>query len=252
MKTSLRGLAEIASHEGIVLSPYRDSVGVWTWGVGHTKAAGDPNPKDMDRGVNRPLREVFDVFARDIAKYEREVNDAITVPVSQSEFDALVSFHYNTGGIARAQLTGHLNEGRRSEAARAFDGWHRPPEIIPRRNKEKALFANGIYSGGGMATVYPADEKGRVQWGRGERINVLSILDPRPDDPGPEPEPPLEWPEKPAESGNGKAADIGVAGSIVAVGAFLWDVSAWIGIACIVALVGFLAIRLKVWKWFRR
>ncbi|WP_428141663.1 glycoside hydrolase family protein, partial [Bradyrhizobium sp.] len=34
----------LISHEGIVLSRYKDSVGVWTIGVGHTKAAGNPDP----------------------------------------------------------------------------------------------------------------------------------------------------------------------------------------------------------------
>jgi GH24 family phage-related lysozyme (muramidase) len=32
-------------------------------------------------------------------------NDAVTVNMSQTEFDALVSFHYNTGGDFRATLT---------------------------------------------------------------------------------------------------------------------------------------------------
>ncbi|TDR87059.1 lysozyme, partial [Enterovirga rhinocerotis] len=44
MNVSARGLAEIVSHEGIVTRRYKDSVGVWTIGVGHTKAAGAPDP----------------------------------------------------------------------------------------------------------------------------------------------------------------------------------------------------------------
>ncbi|MEP2947392.1 MAG: hypothetical protein ABJN11_14115 [Lentilitoribacter sp.] len=47
MKTSERGLAEIASHEGIVMSKYKDSVGVWTIGIGHTKNAGAPDPEKL-------------------------------------------------------------------------------------------------------------------------------------------------------------------------------------------------------------
>lgn len=43
-KVSPRGLVEIASHEGIVNAPHRDSKGIWTVGIGHTASAGDPDP----------------------------------------------------------------------------------------------------------------------------------------------------------------------------------------------------------------
>ncbi len=55
MQTSPKGVAEIAGHEGIVLSPYLDSVGTWTFGVGHTRAAGPPNPAVMEKGARQPL-----------------------------------------------------------------------------------------------------------------------------------------------------------------------------------------------------
>src|SRR5690554_8022217 len=105
MKVSDRGLAFIAGHEGVVPYPYRDSVGVWTFGIGHTASAGAPNPAGMTRGVERPLEEVFATFRRDIAKFEARVNAAVKVPLAQHEFDALVSFDFNTGGIHRAKLT---------------------------------------------------------------------------------------------------------------------------------------------------
>jgi len=95
------------------------------------------------------------------------------VPLSQTQFDALVSFHYNTGGIAKANLTRLLNAGDYAGAADAFMGWSKPAEIIPRREKEQKLFRSGVYSNCGMATVYPATASGAVQWGQGKRINVL-------------------------------------------------------------------------------
>ena len=39
---SPRGIVALASHEGLVPGPYQDSVGVWTYGIGHTAAAGKP------------------------------------------------------------------------------------------------------------------------------------------------------------------------------------------------------------------
>ena len=50
---SRRGVLEIAGHEGIVLGPYRDSAGVWTYGVGHTAGAGAPDPSAMPRTHTR-------------------------------------------------------------------------------------------------------------------------------------------------------------------------------------------------------
>lgn len=190
MKTSTKGMIEIASHEGIVLMPYLDSVGVWTWGVGHTKAAGPPDPATMPKGVERPIAEIFATFSRDLAKYEHRVNDAVKVPLKQHEFDALVSFDFNTGGIYKAALTKALNAGDRAGAARKFMGWSKPPEIIPRRKKEQALFRDGTYSAKGMATVYTASASGKVNWGSARRVDVASLLGkpapvpPSPDDPG--------------------------------------------------------------------
>ncbi|HSG19826.1 MAG TPA: lysozyme, partial [Burkholderiaceae bacterium] len=186
MKTSLRGLAEIASHEGIVLEPYVDSVGVWTIGIGHTAAAGSPDPSAMPKGKAITLERAFQLFEKDIKTYEAAVSRAIKVPVSQYQFDAAVSFHYNTGSIAKASWVKALNAGDAAKAAEQIMNWGKPPEIIPRRRKEQALFRDGIY-GDGMATIFPADDRGRVQWAKGTRINVLERLgaSPRqPDDPG--------------------------------------------------------------------
>ena len=44
----------------------------------------------------------------------------MTVPLAPHEFDALVSFHYNTGAIARAALTGAFNAGDRAKSSRSL------------------------------------------------------------------------------------------------------------------------------------
>ena len=46
-----------------------------------------------------------------------------------------------------------------------------------RRKKEQKLFAEGGYSTGGKATVYPADAKGKVMWSKGKRIDLAKELD---------------------------------------------------------------------------
>lgn len=178
MKVSRQGIIEIASHESIVDMPYRDSRGVWTIGVGHTASAGPPDPSRMPRGRRVPLSEIFQIFARDLANFERRVNKAVKVPVAQHEFDALTSFDFNTGGIDRATLVRHLNSGDRAEAASAFMNWSKPPEIIDRRTKEMELFRSGHYSSNGKVSIYPADKNGRVQWRRGKTVDASKVLDP--------------------------------------------------------------------------
>lgn len=174
---SRRGAAMLIGSEAIVPYRYKDSAGFDTEGIGHTAGAGAPDPAKRPFGQEIPLEEVVRTFRRDLRKFEKRVNDAVVVPLRQHQFDGLAHFDFNTGGIHRAKLTEKLNAGDVAGAAAAFDGWHRPPEIIPRRNAEKALFRNGTYAHGGMATVYPADGRGRVQWSQGRRIDVMPIVD---------------------------------------------------------------------------
>lgn len=176
MKTSREGLIEIASHEGIVLSPYRDSKGIWTVFIGHTAGAGAPYPAKMAKGVARPIAEAMEVFARDVAKFEARVNHAFKVSLKQHEFDASNSFDYNTGAIDRASWAKDINSGNRAAAKKAFMRWRKPPEIIPRRQKECDLFFKGRYSNHGYANAYPASASGRVLWGKGKRVDISRLM----------------------------------------------------------------------------
>lgn len=167
MKLSDRGLLEIAEHEGIVPAPYRDSKGIWTYGVGHTRAAGgiDPAtlPKGMPPNLSAAIDEALTTFRNDIASYEKRVNDAIDVDLEQHEFDALVSFDFNTGGIFRAKLRQAINRGD-SDAARHFMGWTNPPEIRKRRTAEMELFKTGDYDANGSSIpVWRVSDSGELR-----------------------------------------------------------------------------------------
>ena len=183
-KVSQRGLAEIAAHEGIVNYPYKDSVGVWTVGIGHTASAGAPDPAKNKREFS--VAEVMDIFARDVAKFEARVRSAFTRPLTQAQFDAAVSFDFNTGAIHKATWVKKFNAGDMAGAKKSFMDWRKPAEIIPRRQKERDLFFDGKYSSNGFATLYPANLSGQVLWSRGQRVNVLSLMD-APITPAPKP-----------------------------------------------------------------
>lgn len=229
-RTSEAGLIEIASHEGIVTSRYKDSVGVWTIGVGHTAAAGGVDPVRITRELSIP--EVMQIFREDVPKYEARVRRAFTKPLTKEQFDAAVSFDFNTGGIHRASWVDKFNAGNISGARKAFMNWSKPKEIIPRRRKERDLFFNGTYSSGGMANVYPA-ENGRVQWSKGKRVNVAELLidslvdAQRPQD-APQPVPdPKPAPEPPSESGSKSGRNVAIGGAIAVA---LAAIAGWLGL----------------------
>ena len=201
-----RGLLALVRHEGLVPGPYLDVKKVWTFGIGHTAAAGAPDPATMPRGMPADLdagiREAFQVFRTDLARYEAAVLRAVKVPLEPHEFDALVSFHYNTGGIAKAALTRHLHTGDRASAAAAFMGWFKPAEIRPRREAERALFVTGRYPAGTIP-VWSVDRNGRVDFSRpilrlteNEALALLrpaSVPIPRPSLPAITSEPAIGW-----------------------------------------------------------
>jgi lysozyme len=148
-------------------------------------------PEDLHAGI----REAFRVFRADLRRYEAEVLRAVTVPLAPHEFDALVSFHYNTSGIARAALRRHLNAGGRDAAAEAFAGWLRPASLRARREAERDLFLHGRYPEGPIP-VWAADRAGRVDFSRPVRrlsaAEALALLRPAPVSaavPGPAPGP---------------------------------------------------------------
>jgi len=187
MQISDRGLLALARHEGIVPAPYLDVARVWTFGVGHTAAAGAPGPARLPRGmptdIDAGIREALRLFRADLARYEAEVLRAVTVPLAPHEFDALVSFHYNTGGIARAALTRHINVGDRAGAGAAFMNWLRPASLQPRREAERDLFLHGRYPDGPIP-VWAADADGRVDFSQPLRrlsaTGALALLRPAP------------------------------------------------------------------------
>ena len=155
---SKQGMFELLCEEGIVPAPYLDSGSVWTWGAGHTAHAGHPDPADMSKGIPAEdkieaiFANIFSIFLDDIAEFENEVRDAVTVDLEQHEFDALVLFHYNTGAIARASGTKELNAGNKKEAARRYRLYNKVNgkklnALAKRRGRESKLLLDGAYSG---------------------------------------------------------------------------------------------------------
>jgi lysozyme len=111
----------------------------WTIGWGATGADIGPGTVWTEAQCDARLEADLARFAADVA---RVLGDC---PTSQRQFDALVSFHYNTGAIARATLTKLHKAGDYAAAAAEFSKWvhaggRRLAGLVRRRAAEAALY----------------------------------------------------------------------------------------------------------------
>lgn len=144
---------ELASHEGLVRQAYKDSVGVWTWCIGITSASGH----NVNRYIGNPqtLEHCMKIYVWALEKYANDVRRVFKdKPLNKHQFAAALSFHYNTGAIARAAWVKKWLAGDIAGAKKSFMDWRKPAEIIPRRQKERDLFFDGKWSNNGTVTEY--------------------------------------------------------------------------------------------------
>lgn len=139
MQTSQDGLNKLIIREGLRTHAYQDSKGVWTIGIGHTSMAGPPA---VHKDLVLTEAEVKTLFAKDIIKYEKDVNEVFPDGLPQNAFDGAVSFHYNTGAIKTASWPSFYKKGQFVAAKQHFLQWNKPADIIPRRESE----ANQIFT----------------------------------------------------------------------------------------------------------
>jgi len=141
MKTSDAGRKVLEDREGCKLTAYKDSVGVWTIGYGHTSAAGPPT---VTPGLTITSKEASEIFARDLKQYEAGVDKALKVKALQNQYDAWVSFAYNVGvsGMTGSTAMKVFNTGDVDGGARALMNWLKPPELTSRRRGETIQMRN--------------------------------------------------------------------------------------------------------------
>jgi lysozyme len=141
--TSARGREMIESFEGRRHTAYPDPATggkPWTIGIGSTGP-------DVVPGLTWTDAEIDERFSADLRRFEVGVNKMLLVPVSQNQFDALVSFVYNCGlqNLKTSTLLRLLNRGEYSKAAAEFNRWvHAGGQLLPglvrRRRAEAAMF----------------------------------------------------------------------------------------------------------------
>lgn len=147
-KVSALGLDLIKHFEGLYLNAYLCPAKVWTIGYGHTGRRHNDGTVRAGMKITKAQAEVL--LASDLAaKYAPDVLRLVKVDnLKQHEFDALVSFHFNTGALGRSTLLTKLNAGDRKGAAAEFARWTRGggkvlPGLVRRRKSERLLFETG-------------------------------------------------------------------------------------------------------------
>lgn len=91
------GVDFISSFEGYVPSPAPDPVGYCTVGFGHLIRYGPCRTEDRKRFGILSYEQALDLLKSDLKEYSDGVSRYVTRPITQSMFDALVSFAYNNG-----------------------------------------------------------------------------------------------------------------------------------------------------------
>lgn len=129
----------ITEHEGCRLKAYKDPLGIWTIGYGHTSG--------VKPGDSITKEEARILLMEDISKFHEELATLVKVPVGPNQFIALMDFLYNFGctKCRGYSLFKELNKGHYKIAASKFPDYRNPGSsieegLLKRRLKEQELF----------------------------------------------------------------------------------------------------------------
>jgi lysozyme len=145
MKLSNSGEDMIVTFEGEVLKVYKDPVGLPTLGVGHLLTRAELRKYPVGTPISKSLSRQF--FRQDLKKFEDALADLVTVPLTQNQYDALVSLSFNIGlrNFTGSSLLRKLNKQDYNGAADAFLLWVKAGNqtlhgLVTRRKAERKLF----------------------------------------------------------------------------------------------------------------
>lgn len=146
MRTGRDGVELIRHFEGCRFDAYLCPAGVWTIGYGHTA-----DVKEGD-SIDQEAAEAF--LIEDLETFEQAVTRLVEVPLTQQQFDALVSWTFNlgAGNLAESTLLKKLNNYQYAEVPEQMMRWVRAggqvlEGLVKRRAAEAALFQNKDWRG---------------------------------------------------------------------------------------------------------
>ena len=139
MNISEEGLSLIKKFEGLELEAYKCAAGVWTLGYGHTAGVQEGDVWSEEQ-ANEQLKIDMHIYAD-------YINDQVTCPLSQNQFDALVSWVFNLGptNLRNSTLLKVLNSGDYEGVPAQIKRWNKAggkvlEGLIRRREAEALLF----------------------------------------------------------------------------------------------------------------
>jgi len=159
MHMSAAGRTMLKELEGVRTEPYLDVASLETTGCGHLcteeeRACGLITIGGADVPYReRPLTdaEIDQLLAQDLALAEQAITDAVTVPLTQAQFDALCSFVFNCGigAFWRSTLLTRLNDGHYGDIPDELRRWNkaggRVIQGLIRRREHEILCWHGAY-----------------------------------------------------------------------------------------------------------
>lgn len=142
-----KGIELVRHFEGLYLTAYRCPADVWTIGYGHTGMKHNDGSVYKGRKITEEV--AIELLKYDLGKFSEGVAKLVKVPVNQEQFDALVSFHFNTGALGKSTLLKALNRGDFEMAANEFGKWNKGggkvlAGLTRRRRAEHRLFTDGV------------------------------------------------------------------------------------------------------------
>ena len=149
MKTSQQGINLIKAYEGFSSKPYLCPAQYWTIGYGNIR--GRDGKRITKDSHHLSESEAEQLLAHELRSFESTVKRLIKVPLTQGQFDALVSFTYNLGGgaLSSSSLRRILNRGNYHGAERQFGRWvfaggRKLRGLVKRRAAEARMFASAV------------------------------------------------------------------------------------------------------------
>jgi len=197
MTISENGVKMIEGFEGFSAKAYPDpgtGGAPWTIGYGHT---GGVKPGET---ISQATAEQY--LKQDLNTAQNAVRQNVHVPLTQNQFDALVSLTYNVGPNGYPSLLAMLNRGDYAGAQKQFGDYvHAGGKVLPglvnRRAKEAALFGSSAPAGGsstpsqpsppstgkpaagGSYTVQPGDTLSGIAKRQGVSLSALEAANPQ-------------------------------------------------------------------------
>lgn len=144
MRISESGIELIKRFEGFSACVYEDVAGLKTIGYGHCLTSEEDYSEISEDEAEGLLLE-------DIAEAEECINNLVDAPLTQNQFDALVSLVFNIGSRAfqNSTLLRSLNQENYEAVGKQWDRWvyaagKRVRGLELRRMEEKTLFLQDV------------------------------------------------------------------------------------------------------------